>query len=416
MVTPVVSTNTTPSRLSRLLNVREWPHDRVTFTLTALLLLVVFPLTLSGFRLGMVGKYLTYAFPAMALVVCWGKGGILSLGQGVFFGLGGYCMAMFLKLEASDPQSTSIQSTPGIPDFMDWNQLTALPLFWRPFGSLTFTLLAVLVVPGLLALGIGLAMFKRRVGGVYFAIITQAIASVLTILIIGQQGYTGGVNGITDLKTLKGWDIRTDSAKLILYYITAGLLLGTALLSSWLMNSRLGRILSAMREKEERVRFTGYDVASLKIFVFVFAAVVSGVGGALFTLLVGFMSPSFVGIVPSIEMVIAAAVGGRNSLLGAIYGSLLVNYGKTFFSESLPELWLFLLGGLFILVVMAFPNGLAGLDVRRWLEGDGLKQLRRRFKARALDPMPLAALREVARLEPSPAAPSTSCPHGEVPR
>jgi urea transport system permease protein len=235
-----------------------------------------------------------------------------------------------------------------------------------PFQSLGFTLLAVVLLPGLLALGIGLAMFKRRVGGVYFAIITQAIASVLTILIIGQQGYTGGVNGITDLKTLLGWDIRTDSARLVLYYLCASLLLGVVALSSWVLQSRLGRLLIALREKEERVRFTGYDTANLKVFAFVFAAVVSGLGGAMFTLLVGFMSPSFVGIVPSIEIVIAAAVGGRHSLLGAIYGSLLLHYGKTVFSESLPELWLFLLGGLFILVVMAFPNGLAGLDVRRW--------------------------------------------------
>ena len=274
-------------------------RDQLGFAITALLLLVVFPLTLSGFRLGMVSKYLTYAFPAIALVVCWGKGGILSLGQGVFFGLGGYCMAMFLKLEASDPRSTSIQSTPGIPDFMDWNQLTELPFFWVPFNSLPFTLLAVVAVPGLLALGLSLAMFKRRVGGVYFAIITQAIASVLTILIIGQQGYTGGVNGITDLKTLAGWDIRTDSAKLILYYVNAILLLATVLLGRWMLGSKLGRLLVAMREKEERVRFTGYDVASLKVFVFVFAAVVSGIGGAMFTLVVGFMSPSFVGIVAS---------------------------------------------------------------------------------------------------------------------
>jgi urea transport system permease protein len=362
-----------PPQLARVAKVAsatllsKLPRDHLAFGITALLLLVVFPLSLSGFRLGMVSKYLTYAFPAIALVVCWGKGGILSLGQGVFFGLGGYCMAMFLKLEASDAKSTSIQSTPGIPDFMDWNQLTELPFFWVPFNSFPFTLLAVVAVPGLLALGISLAMFKRRVGGVYFAIITQAIASVLTILIIGQQGYTGGVNGITDLKTLGGWDIRTDSAKLTLYYVNATLLLGTVLLSTWMLRSKLGRLLAAMREKEERVRFTGYDVASLKVFVFVFAAVVSGIGGAMFALVVGFMSPSFVGIVPSIEMVIAAAVGGRHSLLGAIYGSLLVNYGKTFFSESFPELWLFLLGGLFILVVMAFPNGLAGLQLKRWL-------------------------------------------------
>jgi urea transport system permease protein len=376
-----MSTSSINSAVSRANALRaKVPREALAFGVTALLLLVVFPLTLSSFRLGMVSKYLTYAFPALALVVCWGKGGILSLGQGVFFGLGGYCMAMFLKLEASDRQSTSIQSTPGIPDFMDWNQLTALPFFWVPFQSLAFTVVAVVAVPGLLALGIGLAMFKRRVGGVYFAIITQAIASVLTILIIGQQGYTGGVNGITDLKTLAGWDIRTDSAKLILYYVNAGALLGTVLVSSWMLQTKLGGLLVAMREKEERVRFTGYDVAGLKVFVFVFAAVVSAIGGAMFTLVVGFMSPSFVGIVPSIEMVIAAAVGGRHSLLGAIYGSLLVNYGKTFFSESFPELWLFLLGGLFILVVMAFPNGLAGLDVRKWLHSKLVEQIGAKLK------------------------------------
>jgi urea transport system permease protein len=336
--------------------------DRVYLLLLALLILVVFPATLSVFRLALVGKYLTYAFVALGLTLCWGYGGILSLGQGVFFGLGGYCMAMFLKLEASDPKSTAIQSTPGIPDFMDWNQLTELPAIWVPFKSFVFTLFAIPLVPGLLALIVGLAMFKRRVGGVYFAIITQAIAAILSILIIGQQGYSGGVNGITDLKTMLGWDIRTDSAKLVLYYVTAGLLLGSVLVGRHLLGSKLGRLLMAMRDREDRVRFSGYDVAQLKTFVFVAAAMLSAIGGAMFTLQVGFMSPSFVGIEPSIEMVIAAAVGGRSSLLGAVYGALIVNFGKTFFSERFPELWLFLIGALFIAVVMVFPNGLAGID------------------------------------------------------
>ncbi|WDZ94378.1 urea ABC transporter permease subunit UrtC [Herbaspirillum sp. WKF16] len=327
----------------------------------AALLLVVFPLTMDMFRLNLVGKYLSYAFVAVGLVLCWGYGGILSLGQGVFFGLGGYCMAMFLKLEASDPISTKIQSTPGIPDFMDWNQITALPAMWQPFHSLGFTVLAVLAVPTLLAFLIGIAMFKRRVGDVYFSIVTQAIAAILAILIIGQQGLTGGVNGITDLKTMLGWDIRTDSAKLILYFVNAGLLFACILLGRYILSSKLGRLLVAMRDKEERVRFSGYDVASFKVFVFCAAAMFSAIGGAMFTLQVGFMSPSFVGIVPSIEMVIYAAVGGRMSLLGAVYGTLLVNFGKTYFSETFPELWLFLMGGLFIAVVMYFPNGLAGL-------------------------------------------------------
>lgn len=327
----------------------------------AVLLLLVFPLAFDIFRLNLVGKYLTYGFVALGLVMLWGYGGVLSLGQGVFFGLGGYAMAMFLKLEASDPISTKIQSTPGIPDFMDWNQLTALPLWWKPFEHLPFALLAVIAVPTVLAFIVSYAMFKRRVGGVYFAIITQAVALILTVLIIGQQGYTGGVNGMTDLKTLLGWDIRTDSAKYVLYYACALMLLGTILLCGWIQRSKLGTLLLAMRDKEDRVRFSGYDVAMFKVFVFCLAAALSGIGGALFTLQVGFMSPSFVGIVPSIEMVIYAAVGGRMSLVGAVYGTLLVNFGKTYFSESFPDLWLFLMAALFIGVTMAFPDGLAGV-------------------------------------------------------
>lgn len=340
---------------------RFLPRGALAFLVLAALLLVVFPLALDLFRLNLVGKYLTYAFVAVGLVLCWGFGGILSLGQGIFFGLGGYCMAMFLKLEASSPENTAIQSTPGIPDFMDWNQVTELPWWWMPFKSFPLTIILIIAVPTLFAYLIGAAMFKRRVGGVYFAIITQAIAAILTILIIGQQGYTGGINGMTDLRTLLGWDIRTDSAKFILYFVNAILLLGVILAALFVKRSKFGRLLIAMRDKEDRVRFSGYDVANFKIFVFCLAAAFSAIGGAMFALQVGFMSPSFVGIVPSIEMVIFCAVGGRLSIFGAVYGALLVNYAKTSFSESFPELWLFAMGGLFIAVVMAFPMGLAGI-------------------------------------------------------
>jgi urea transport system permease protein len=337
------------------------PKEIGSYIFLALLLLVVLPMSLDVFRLNLVGKYLSYAFVAMSLVLCWGYGGILSLGQGVFFGLGGYCMAMFLKLEASSPENTAIQSTPGIPDFMDWNQLTALPWFWEPFNNLGFALLAVVLVPGIFAFIIGLAMFKRRVGGVYFAIITQAVAAILTILIVGSQGMTGGINGITDLRTLLGWDIRTDDAKFILYFVCVFFLFVCLLISQFVMKSKLGRLLVAVRDTEERVRFSGYNVDNFKIFIFTFAAMLSAIGGAMFTLQVGFMSPSFVGIVPSIEMVIFCAVGGRLSLLGAVYGALLVNFAKTTLSEAMPEVWLFALGALFIAVVLVFPNGLAGL-------------------------------------------------------
>lgn len=343
------------------------PKEMIGFAILAALIFVVLPLALDTFRLNLFGKYLTYAFVAVGLVLCWGAGGILSLGQGVFFGLGGYCMAMFLKLEASTPENTAIQSTPGIPDFMDWNQITALPWWWEPFHSFGLTLLAIILVPVVFAFIIAFAMFRRRVGGVYFAIITQAIAAILTILIIGQQGFTGGVNGITDLRTLHGWDIRTDEAKNILYFVNGILLFAVLFAAHYVRKSKLGRLLIAMRDQEDRVRFSGYDVASFKIFVFCLGAAFSAIGGAMFTLQVGFMSPTLVGIVPSIEMVIFCAVGGRLSIIGAVYGTLLVNFAKTTFSESFPEVWLLGLGALFIAVVMAFPRGLAGIWAD-WIE------------------------------------------------
>ena len=373
--------------------------------LLVLLLAVVLPLSLDIFRLNLVGKYLTYAFVAVGLVMVWGYGGVLSLGQGVFFGIGGYAMAMFLKLEASDPITTKIQSTPGIPDFMDWNQITELPTLWLPFKSLPLSLALVVLAPMALAWLVSFAMFKRRVGGVYFAIITQAVALICTVLIIGQQGYTGGVNGMTDLKTMLGWDTRTDGAKYILYYVCVGLLVASIVLCRWIQTSKLGTLLLAMRDKEDRVRFSGYDVSNFKVFIFCLAAGLSGIGGAMFALQVGFMSPSFVGIVPSIEMVIFCAVGGRMSLVGAVYGALLVNAGKTLFSESFPDLWLFLMAGLFIGVTMAFPMGLAGLweeKIKPWWKGR-----REALRQAAVQPPPAMPM--------TPPAPSTASPEPQLP-
>lgn len=346
--------------------------DRLSFIVIAVLLLVILPLGLDVFRLNLVSKYLTFAFVAIGLVMCWGAGGILSLGQGVFFGLGGYCMAMYLKLEAAKADigctraqqevgECIVQSTPGIPDFMDWASMTELPFFWLPFESFPLTIVMILIVPTILAYFVGLAMFKRRVGGVYFAIMTQAMAAALSILIIGNAGYIGGFNGITDLRTLHGWDIRTDDAKVVFYFVTVVLVLIALFASQLILKSKLGRVLVAMRVHEDRARFSGYDVANFKIFAFCFGALLAGVGGAMFTLNVGFIHPTFVGIVPSIEMVIFCAVGGRFSIYGAVYGALLVNLAKTVFSEAYPELWLFAMGAMFIGVVMAFPDGLAGL-------------------------------------------------------
>jgi urea transport system permease protein len=364
--------------------------SRVNLLIVAILLLVVIPLGLDEFRLNLVGKYLTFAFVAIGLVVCWGAGGILSLGQGVFFGLGGYCMAMYLKLEAAKADigctraqqevgECIVQSTPGIPDFMDWASMTELPFFWLPFHSFPLTLLMVLLVPTALAYLVGIAMFKRQVGGVYFAIITQALAAALSILIIGNAGYIGGFNGITDLRTLHGWDIRTDDAKVLLYFVTAGMVLVALIVSQIVLKSKLGSVLIAMRDQEDRVRFSGYDVADFKVFAFCFAAALAGVGGALFTLNVGFIHPTFVGIVPSIEMVIFCAIGGRFSIYGAVYGALAVNFARTVFSEAYPELWLFAMGAMFIGVVMAFPEGLAGL-YKVYIEPHILKIVRSKKK------------------------------------
>jgi urea transport system permease protein len=334
----------------------------------AVLLLLVFPAMLDTFRLNMMGKYLSLAFVAVGLVLCWGYGGILSLGQGVFWGLGGYCLAAFLKLEAAGnianeagTDQIKALTTVGLPDFMDWNQITQLPLIWYPFKSFPLTLLLIFAVPTVLAYILGTAMFKRRVGGVYFAIITQAACWIMEILFVTRQGWTGGINGITDLRTMLGWDIRTPAAQTQLYFATAILLLLSIVVGRMILGSKLGRLLLAVRDTEERVRFSGYDVANFKTFIFCIAAMISALGGAMFVLNVGFMSPKLVTIEPSIYMVIFCAVGGRMSLCGAVYGTLLVSYGRTYFSEQAPELWLFIMGGVFIVITVFFPNGLAGI-------------------------------------------------------
>lgn len=317
----------------------------------AALLLLVLPLTLEPFWLGAAGKYLAFAFVAVGVVLAWGYCGILSLGQGIFFGIGGYAMAMFLKIEASAPE---------LPDFMVWSSVEHLPGWWQPFTSLPLTIAAILVVPVLVAFPFAYAIFKKRVSGVYFAIVTLALALTLTVMIIGQQGETGGANGITDFKSLLGLDIIGDASKRSIYLVEVGLLLLVMAAAAWLLHTRFGKILVAVRDREDRVRFSGYDTAMIKAFVFSVAAVLSSIGGALFTLQVGLITPSLIGTVASVEMVIYAAVGGRLSVPGAVVGALVVGFLKSFLSEQFPESWLFFLGGMFIFVVAFLPNGLAG--------------------------------------------------------
>lgn len=318
-------------------------------------LLAALALVLDPFRLSTVAKYMSFAFVAIGIVLMWGYGGVLSLGQGIFFGMGGYMMAMFLKLEASAPE---------LPDFMMWSSVETLPTWWQPFHHLGWTLLLILVVPSVVAYLFSYAVFRKRVGGVYFAIVTLALALTLTVLIIGQQGDTGGANGITDFRTLLGWDIVGDQSKLVLYAVHAVLLVVAMAVCRAILHSRFGKVLIAIRDREDRVRFSGYNTAHIKAFVFAVSALLSSIGGAFYALQVGMISPDTIGVVTSIEMVIYAAVGGRLSVGGAVTGALLVGLMKSYLSEAFPEVWLYFLGALFILVVAFMPHGLAGVASR----------------------------------------------------
>lgn len=342
-----------------MFNTTQRRSDAIAWLMVALLLAVVLPVTLDAFRLNLVGKYTAFAFVAIGIVLTWGYGGVLSLGQGMFFGLGGYMMAMFLKLEASAPE---------LPDFMVWSSVEQLPFWWQPFHSLGWTVLGILAIPALLAYLFSYAIFRRRVSGVYFAIVTLALALTMTVVVIGQQGDTGGANGITDFRTLQGRDITSDSAARAIFFVEVLVLLLVMLASLVIVRSRFGKILIAIRDREDRVRFSGYNTAHMKAFVFAVAAVLSSIGGAFYTLQAGMISPVAIGVTASVEMVIYAAVGGRLSIPGAVLGALLIGFLKSYLSETFPEVWLYFLGAIFILVVWVMPNGLAGLaDHLPWM-------------------------------------------------
>ncbi len=327
--------------------------------------LLAFTMTLDPFRLNNVGKYLSFGFVAIGIVLTWGYGGVLSLGQGIFFGLGGYMMAMFLKLEASAPE---------LPDFMVWSGIEALPVWWEPFYSLPITLVLIHLIPAVGAYLFAYAIFRKRVSGVYFAIVTLALAMTMTVLIVGAQSTIGGANGITDFRTFLGMDIVDDASKMVLYVLQVLVLFTVMLAALKLTNSRLGKILIAIRDKEDRVRFSGYNTAHVKAAVFALAAVLSAMGGAFYSLQTGLIAPSLIGVVASVEMVIYAAVGGRLSVPGAVVGAILIGFLKSYLSETFPEYWLYFLGSIFIFVVLFMPKGLAGffdrLRVGRALGGE----------------------------------------------
>jgi urea transport system permease protein len=331
-----------------------------------LLLIFVVPQFLvsigQAFRVNLLGRYLSLAIVALGIDLIWGYTGILSLGHGLFFALGGYALAMYLQLQPNGQ----------LPDFFALYGVTELPAFWQPFSSLPFTIFAAIVIPTIVAAVLGYLVFRNRIRGVYFSILTQAALIVFFNFFNGQQKLINGTNGLkTDTTTIFGQVVGEPPVQWSFYMLTVVLLAVAYGVCRWLTSGRLGRLLVAIRDDEPRVRFTGYDPTAFKVLVFAASAGLAGVAGALYTVQSGIITPKSMDIAFSIEMVIWVAVGGRASLVGAIIGTLIVNFAKSFLSESFPEVWLFFQGALFLIVVTVLPGGLVG-----WLRSQGLDYAR----------------------------------------
>ncbi len=333
-------------------------------TVVALILIFLMPAVLSGFRLTLLGRFLALAIAALGIDLIWGYTGMLSLGHGVFFALGGYALGMHLQLSPLEAGS--------LPEFMNLYGVTQLPWFWKPFDSFGFVTVAVILLPALIGALLGYLVFRNRIRGVYFSILTQAATIVFFNFFNGQQKLFNGTNGLTNYKTLLGANVNAPQTQFVFYLLTVLFLVGTYALSRWLTKGRFGNLLIAIRDDESRVRFTGYDPTGFKVLVFAISAGLAGLAGAMFTLQTGIISPKAMDIAFSIEMVIWVAVGGRGTLVGAILGALVVNFAKSLLSEKFPEIWLFFQGALFLIVVTVLPDGIVG-----WLRSQGLVQLAR---------------------------------------
>ncbi len=319
------------------------------------------PLHVPTYTVTLLGKYLTYALLAVAVDLVWGFLGILSLGHGAFFALGGYAMGMYLMRQIGD---RGVYGNPELPDFMVFLNWQELPWFWYGFDQFWFAALMILLVPGLLAFVFGWLAFKSRVTGVYLSIITQALTYALMLAFFRNEMGFGGNNGLTDFKDILGYSLQSDTVRVTLFGLSALALALGYLSCKYIVNSKLGRVSVAIRDSEDRVRFIGYRVEHFKLWVFVFSAVLAGIAGALYVPQVGIINPSEFAPINSIEIVVWVAVGGRATLFGAVLGALLVNYAKTYFTGAFPEVWLFALGGLFILVTLFAPRGIVGLFKR----------------------------------------------------
>ena len=306
----------------------------------------------------LVGKYLCFALLALSVDLIWGFCGILSLGHGAFFALGGYAIGMHLMREIG---TRGVYGNPVLPDFMVFLNWSELPWYWHGFDSFAFALLMVVLVPGLLAFVFGWFAFRSRVTGVYLSIISQALTFALMLAFFRNDMGFGGNNGLTDFKDVLGFDLQADTTRAALFALSACSLAVAYVCCRLIIASRLGKVLVAVRDAESRVRFLGYRVEYYKLFVFVFSAMLAGIAGALYVPQVGIINPSEFAPANSIEIVIWVAIGGRGTLHGAILGAILVNYLKTWFTGAIPEMWLFALGGLFIAVTLLLPQGIVGL-------------------------------------------------------
>jgi len=316
------------------------------------------PAALPDYLIPLLGKYLCYALLALSLDLIWGYAGILSLGHGAFFALGGYCMGMYLMRQIG---TRGVYGNPLLPDFMVFLNWKELPWFWWGFDHFAYAAVMVVLVPGLLALVFGWLAFRSRVTGVYLSIITQAMTYALMLAFFRNDMGFGGNNGMTDYKDILGWDVHKPSTRLGLYSASVFALGLGYLCCRFISTSKLGLVLLALRDAESRVRFLGYSVINAKLFVFTVSAVLAGVGGALYVPQVGIINPSEFSPGNSIEIAIWVSVGGRGTLLGGIVGAILVNAAKTWLTGAAPETWLFVLGALFILTTLVFPRGIVGL-------------------------------------------------------
>lgn len=333
-----------------------------TVVVIMIIAVVILPTSLSAFRLNLLGRWLSLAIVAISIDLIWGYTGLLSLGHGVYFALGGYCLGMHLSLMA--PRGRTPAGVP-LPDFMAFGGLEQLPFWWEPFRNPWVAMGAVMVVPGIVALILGYFIFRNRIKGVYFAIITQATSLVLGVLIVGYLQYTAGTNGLTNFDTFFGANVNTSEFRRTVYVVTCLVLLACYIFSRWLTSGKFGRMMIAIRDDEFRARYAGYHVDFYKLMVYVISAVLAGIGGALFVPQVLIIDPTRAGIVQSIEFVIMVAIGGRGTIVGAIVGAIIFNALRTYLSESYPDYWLFAQGLMLLLVVLFLPLGLIGV-IREW--------------------------------------------------